>query len=48
MGSTVDRLISVTKPLRYLGQSFRKLRPTTRKHRYLARKAAEEEEPPHG
>ena len=36
------------KPLRYLGQSFCKLRPTTRKHRYLARKAAEEEEPPHG
>lgn len=48
MGSTIDRLMSVTKPLRYLDQSFRKLRPKTRKQKYLARKAAEKGKPPQG
>ncbi|WP_347266805.1 hypothetical protein [Paracoccus sp. (in: a-proteobacteria)] len=42
LGTTIDRLMSVTKPLRFLDQSFRKLRPRTRKQKHLARKAAEE------
>lgn len=42
LSSTVDRLMSITKPLRYLDQRFRNLRPKTRKQKYLAQKAQEE------
>lgn len=42
LSSTVDRLMSITKPLRFLDQGFRKWRPKTRKQKYLAQKALEE------
>ncbi|HWL58432.1 MAG TPA: hypothetical protein VNQ78_17370 [Paracoccus sp. (in: a-proteobacteria)] len=37
VSSTVDRLMSVTKILRFLDNSFRKIRPKTRKQRFLQR-----------
>lgn len=42
LGSSVDRLMSTTKPLRFLDQCFRRLKPKTRKQKYLERKAHEQ------
>ncbi|AGT11325.1 hypothetical protein [Paracoccus aminophilus] len=41
LSTTVDRLMSVTKPLRALDQFVRKLRPKTRKQKHLAQQARE-------
>lgn len=37
----VDRLMSVTKPLRYVDELFRKLRPKTRKQKFLRRQGGD-------
>lgn len=37
----VDHLMSVTKPLRFLDESFRKIRPKTRKQKFLQRQGTE-------
>lgn len=42
VSATVDRLMSVTKPLRYLGDRLRQLRPKTRKQKYVAQHQKEQ------
>lgn len=42
LSSVVDRLMSVTKVLRFFDNSFRKVRPRTRKQRFLDRQKPEE------
>ncbi|MDS9469334.1 hypothetical protein RGQ15_17365 [Paracoccus sp. MBLB3053] len=44
LSSVIDRLMSITKVLRYIDSKFRKIRPRTRKQKHIARTAAADRE----